>query len=351
MKLNRVLIMAGGTGGHVFPAIAIAKKLEQRGCEILWLGTRGRMEEKLVPEHGFNIKYINVQGIRGNGILRLLKAPFMILKSVNQSKKIIKEFKPDLCIGMGGYASGPGGFVAKLLNIPLILHEQNAKAGLTNKILAKFATRILLGFKGAFEGNNVSYVGNPVRESIVSLYNKEKDFKGKINILVVGGSLGAKALNENLPTIFKSLKNKNFCLLHQTGKGNKESVKQLYEDADFEVRVLEFIKDMDKELDNAHLIVCRAGALTVAEVSVCNLPAIFVPLPTAVDDHQTLNAMSMVNENASLLVPQKDMDTKMKDILDDLLEHKDKLEKMSLKTHEIAIIDSTDKILSIIDNL
>ena len=192
--------MAGGTGGHVFPALAIAKALEKQGVEILWLGTRGRMEEQLVPKYGFDIKYIDVKGVRRNGLKTLLKAPFMIVKAIMQARKVIQEFKPDVVLGMGGYASGPGGAAAFLSGIPVVLHEQNAAAGMTNKLLFKIASRVMLGFPGAFKGDKVTVVGNPVRESIIALNSIERCYdKPVINIAIVGGSLGAQALSNLVP--------------------------------------------------------------------------------------------------------------------------------------------------------
>ena len=180
--------MAGGTGGHVFPALAIANELKNQGVQILWLGTRGRMEEQLVPKYGFDIEYINVSGVRRNGIKVLLKAPFKIVHAIYQALKVVKKFKPDVVLGMGGYASGPGGVAAKLLGIPLVLHEQNAAAGMTNKLLFKISNQVLLGFEGAFTGKKVTVIGNPVRKSILELHNKERDFNhSPIKIAIVDG--------------------------------------------------------------------------------------------------------------------------------------------------------------------
>lgn len=353
MQLNRVIMMAGGTGGHVFPALAIAKELEKRGTKILWLGTKGRMEEILVPKHGFDIKYIDVQGIRRNGLIRKLKAPFMVLHAIMQARAIFKEFKPDLVMGMGGYASGPGGLCAFLMRIPLVLHEQNAAAGLTNKLLSKFAKVIFLGFPGAFKGYKVEVVGNPVRESILALHNKQKDFTSKINILIVGGSLGARALNDEVPTILNNLDidSNLISVTHQTGKDNSEKTYKLYRQDKFDVKVVDFIDNMDEALDKAHLIICRAGALTCAEVICCNLPAIFVPLPTAVDDHQTYNAMTFVKEGAALIVAQKDLKEKLSDTIKDLVLNKEKLSAMSKKCFDVATIDATHKVIDRLERL
>lgn len=341
MKSKKFLIMAGGTGGHVFPALAIAKKLKDEGHEILWLGTKGRMEEKLVPKYGFDIKFIDVKGIRGNGLARKLVAPFMILKACLQSYKVIRAYKPDLSLGMGGYASGPGGLVSYLLGIPLVLHEQNAKAGLTNKLLSKIAKLILLGFEGAFVGSNVHVVGNPVRDEIVKLDGQKRDFSNtKLRVLVVGGSLGAKALNDMLPSIFAQFSDKSLKVTHQVGANNSQKVKDLYKSTNVDVEVVDFIDNMAKAYTEHDLIICRAGALTVSEVLAANIPAIFVPLPTAVDDHQRLNASYCVKYGAARLVLQKDLKEKMIVELQDLLENREKLQDMSIKAHEICILDA-----------
>ena len=238
--------MAGGTGGHVFPALAIAKRLQECGYEILWLGTRGRMEEMLVPKHGFNIEYIDVKGIRRNGLKAKLTAPFMLVRAILEALSVVRKFRPDVCIGMGGYASGPGGVAAYLLRIPLVLHEQNAAAGLTNRLLFKLASRVLLGFPGAFSGSKVKLVGNPVREEIMALHEAKRDFNyGKLCVLIVGGSLGAKALNEKLPEALKQFGDK-IEVVHQAGKGNAEATLERYKGAAFSYRVSDFINDMDK---------------------------------------------------------------------------------------------------------
>ena len=344
--------MAGGTGGHVFPALAIAQRLKQEGCEVLWLGTRGRMEERLVPKYGFPIEYIQVKGIRRNGLKAKLSAPFMIVHAVRQSLAVIKSFKPDVVLGMGGYASGPGGVAAWLKHIPVVLHEQNAAAGLTNRLLFKLAKRVMLGFPGAFTGSKVEVVGNPVREDLLSLYKKGKDFKReKLHILIVGGSLGARALNTNLPKAL-SLFTGGICVMHQCGQGNSEAVRKLYGDVPFDLEVSDFIDDMKSAYENADLIVCRAGALTVAEVSATGTPAIFVPLPTAVDDHQTKNAGFLEKKGAALLIPEKDLvpEDLYAKILE-LSEHRERLSVMSDMAYDCAIVDATDRAVAVLDSV
>ncbi len=353
MKINKVLIMAGGTGGHVFPALAIASKLKEEGTEVLWLGTRGRMEEQLVPKHGFDIRYIDVKGVRRNGIKTLLKAPFMVIRAVFQARAVIREFSPDVVIGMGGYASGPGGVAAYLAKIPVVLHEQNAAAGMTNKLLFKIASKVMLGFPGAFTGDKVSVVGNPVRRSIIELNTVKRSFDGrKLRISIVGGSLGAKALNENVPLALKKFSDDSIEVVHQCGKGNSDKVAKLYEGAAFSCRVSDFIDDMDELYKNTDLIICRAGALTVAETCTAALPAIFVPLPTAVDDHQTKNAMFLVNAGAALILPQSALSADaLYGKIYDLVNDRSKLQKMSDAARENAIVDATDKALAIIKSV
>lgn len=350
MTAKNILIMAGGTGGHIFPALAIAKQLKQEGHNILWLGTYGRLDEVLVPKHGFDIAFIDVKGIRGNGLKRKLIAPFMVAKALMQALRIINKFKADVVIGMGGYASGPGGIAAFLKGIPLILHEQNAAAGLTNRLLFKLASKVLLGFDGAFSGSKVKVVGNPVRSEIIALNGRACTVNSdpKLKILIVGGSLGAVALNEQIPNTLMKFTDQ-IEVLHQCGKGNSDKVKALYQGAKFKVEVSDFIDDMAKAYSNTHLVICRAGALTVSETMCANVPAIFIPLPSAVDDHQTKNAKFAVDRGGALLIAQKDLaGSALYDAVNDLLLHKEKLCIMQESMHKMATVDSTLKVVDIV---
>ena len=353
MELKRVLIMAGGTGGHVFPALAIAKKLMDEGCQILWLGTRGRMEEQLVPKYGIDIEYIDVKGIRKNGVRTKLSAPFMVLKAVLQAKRVIKKFRPQVVLGMGGYASGPGGVAAYLQGIPVVLHEQNAKAGLTNRLLFKIAKRALLGFPGAFTGSKVTVVGNPVRESIVKLNELVRDFTlNPLKISIIGGSLGARALNEIVPEALMNFKSDSIKVVHQCGKGNSENVKKAYQKAAFDVSVSDFVDDMDDLYKNTDLIICRAGALTVAEVTCAGVPAIFVPLPTAVDDHQYKNASFVQKECGAVIFRQHELTSEILfNTINDLNNNRAKLEQMSQNAKHCAKLNATEKAVEIIKEL
>ena len=352
-KAKTLLVMAGGTGGHVFPGLAVADKLKSEGWQVSWLGTAKRMEANLVPEHGYEIDFIDVVGVRGNGIKRLLAAPFQILKSIFQARKVLKNRSVDLVLGMGGFASGPGGIAAWTLGIPVIVHEQNATAGLTNRLLARFSKKVLMGFEGAFAGEKAILVGNPIRKALLDL--PEKRFSGEdtpLKVLVVGGSLGAKVLNETVPKALSKFDASQVSVLHQTGKGFSESVQQHYVKTDVDCNVQEFISDMAQVYQWADLIICRAGALTVSEVAAVGLPAIFIPLPHAVDDHQTKNAQSLVVAEAAMLISQKDLnDINLSDCLLTLSQNRQLLIKMSQNCKNVAIRNATQQVAVVCNSL
>lgn len=348
-----LLVMAGGTGGHVFPGLAVADKLKKQGWQVSWLGTAARMEANLVPEHGYEINFIDVVGVRGNGLKRLLKAPFQILKSIFQARKVIKERKVDLVLGMGGFASGPGGIAAWTLGVPVILHEQNAAAGMTNRLLSRFSKKVLMGFSGAFSGEKAILVGNPIRKELLELHEKViSDIAMPLKVLVIGGSLGAKVLNDTIPQALMNFDQTQVSICHQTGKGNSEQVLALYKETNVDYQVHDFIKDMAAAYDWADVIICRAGALTVAEVAAVGLPAIFVPLPHAVDDHQTKNAQSLVDAKAALLIAQNELNVdKLSESLRTLSENRQLLSEMSHNCKNVAITDATDKVAEVCNSL
>ncbi|WP_439241340.1 undecaprenyldiphospho-muramoylpentapeptide beta-N-acetylglucosaminyltransferase [Lonepinella sp. BR2474] len=308
---KRLLVMAGGTGGHVFPAIAVAQYLQQQGWEICWLGTADRMEAQLVPKHGIPIKFIQISGLRGKGIGALLKAPFAITKAVLQAKKIIQDYQPHAVLGMGGYVSGPGGIAAKLCGVPVILHEQNAVAGLTNKWLAKMAKAVLQAFPTAFSDAEV--VGNPVRAELFQMPSPEQHFverwnehDGKLRVLVVGGSQGARVLNQTLPQVVTQLADK-LEVRHQVGAGSVENVTALYpENVRSAVKITEFIDNMAEAYAWADLVICRSGALTVCELAAVGTPAIFVPFQHK-DRQQYLNAKYLADANAAYIIEQVEL--------------------------------------------
>ncbi len=342
---KRLLVMAGGTGGHVFPGIAVAKHLQQQGWTIHWIGTADRMEADLVPKHGFDISFIDISGVRGNGIKRLCAAPFRILKSVLQARTVIQNFKPDVVLGMGGFASGPGGVAAWLQGIPVVLHEQNAAAGLTNRLLAKIAKRVLMAFPGAFSQGQL--VGNPVREDVLALHQQTRMVKDKLTVLVVGGSLGAKVLNDTLPAALALLPQDKICVRHQVGKNNAAKINAAYHTAGVtaEFEVTDFIDDMAQAYQQADVVVCRAGALTVSEVAVAGLPAIFIPLPHAVDDHQTKNAQALVHAGGAVLMPQDQFNaTDLAKLLQQWIDDESQLVAMSDAAKSAAILDATEQV-------
>jgi UDP-N-acetylglucosamine--N-acetylmuramyl-(pentapeptide) pyrophosphoryl-undecaprenol N-acetylglucosamine transferase len=352
-KPKTLLVMAGGTGGHVFPGLAVADKLKQEGWQISWLGTAERMEAQLVPEHGYEIDFIKVVGLRRNGLKRLLVAPFQIMKSIFQARTVLKNRQVDLVLGMGGFASGPGGIAAWTLGIPVILHEQNAAAGMTNRLLSYFSKKILMGFSGAFSGEKAILVGNPIRKDVLALPNKSiSDASMPLKILVVGGSLGAQVLNQIVPEALLNLDATQVSIFHQTGKGNSASVLQAYAKTSVDYQVQDFISDMASAYGWADLIICRAGALTVAEVAAVGLPAIFVPLPHAVDDHQTKNAKSLVDAQAAILITQKELNAnKLSESLTTLSQNRQLLIDMSKNCKSVAMTDATETVAAVCNSL
>lgn len=341
-----LLVMAGGTGGHVFPGLAVADRLKAQGWTIHWLGTADRMEAELVPAHGYPISFIDIQGVRGNGIKRLLVAPYRIVKSVLQARRVLKNIRPDVVLGMGGFASGPGGVAAWLSGIPLLLHEQNAAAGLTNKLLARLAKRVLMAFPGAFAPSaRTAVVGNPVRPEVVALPDPQlRSSSEPLRLLIVGGSLGARVLNEQVPPAVASA-GVPIEVRHQCGKGNRETVAQAYAELGVEAEVSEFIKDMADAYAWADLVVCRAGALTVSEVAAAGVAAIFVPLPHAVDDHQTRNALTLVDGGAAEFLPQSELTpASLAARLSWLAGRRETLLNMAQAARRVAIIDAAERV-------
>ena len=354
---KRILVMAGGTGGHVFPALAVARNLAQQGWHVQWLGTADRMEARLVPQYGFDIAFIDIKGVRGNGLLRKLAAPFKLLRAVLQARKVIKRFKPDVVMGMGGYASAPGGVAAKLAGIPLVLHEQNAIPGMTNKLLSKLATRTLCAFDNTFTDVDAEVVGNPIRQELIALGQEPRSSSASeaLKVLVVGGSLGARVFNEVMPeTVAKVSQQCSVTVWHQAGKGNQAALKQAYQHVGQEdrVNVADFIDDMEAAYRWADVVVCRAGALTVSELATVGLPAILVPLPHAVDDHQTRNAKVLVNANAGRLLPQSQMtvDSLAQELLA-LASDRALLMQMGQNARNVAITDATVRVATVCEQL
>jgi UDP-N-acetylglucosamine--N-acetylmuramyl-(pentapeptide) pyrophosphoryl-undecaprenol N-acetylglucosamine transferase len=298
------MVMAGGTGGHVFPGLAVAHHLMAQGWQVRWLGTADRMEADLVPKHGIDIDFIRISGLRGKGLNALLAAPVRIFNAWRQARAIMKQFKPDVVLGMGGYVSGPGGLAAWSLGIPVVLHEQNGIAGLTNKWLSKIATTVMQAFPGAFPDAEV--VGNPVRTDVLALPLPEERLAGRegpVRVLVVGGSQGARVLNQTLPQVAAKLGDA-VTIWHQSGKGAQQTVEQAYVDAgQLQHKVTEFIDDMAAAYAWADVVVCRSGALTVSEIAAAGLPAIFVPFQHK-DRQQYWNALPLEKAGAAKILEQ-----------------------------------------------
>jgi len=309
MKGRVAMIMAGGTGGHVFPALATARVLKRRGFEIVWLGTRKGIESRLVPAEGIPVEWLNVAGLRGKGIATLLAAPFRLGSAILQALGAMRRHHPAVVLGAGGFASGPGGIAAWLTRRPLVVHEQNAVAGMTNRVLARFASRVLEGFPGSF-GRRVraERVGNPVRPEIVAVAPPERRYaqrQGPARLLVFGGSQGAARLNAVVPAAIAELPAElRPEVIHQTGERGFEDTLRAYTSRQLAADVRPFIDDMASAYAWADLAVCRAGALTIAELAAAGVPAILVPFPAAVDDHQTRNAEYVVAAGAAVLLPE-----------------------------------------------
>lgn len=303
-QAKRLMVMAGGTGGHVFPGLAVAHHLMERGWQVRWLGTADRMEADLVPKHGIEIDFIQISGLRGKGLKAMLFAPIRIFNAWRQARAIMKRFQPDVVLGMGGYVSGPGGLAAWSLGIPVVLHEQNGIAGLTNKWLSKIAKTVMQAFPGAFPDAEV--VGNPVRVDVLALPLPDQRLigrEGEIRVLVVGGSQGARVLNQTMPQVAAKLDDQ-ISLWHQSGKGAQQAVEQAYADAGQpQHKVTEFIDDMAAAYAWADVVVCRSGALTVSEIAAAGLPAIFVPFQHK-DRQQYWNALPLEKAGAAKIFEQ-----------------------------------------------
>lgn len=309
MSTPTLLLMAGGTGGHIYPGIAVAEVLRARGWRIVWLGNPDGMEARIVPERGYETEWIRFGALRGKGLLRKLLLPVNLLVGFWQALRVLRRVKPDVVLGMGGYISFPGGMMASLLGVPLVLHEQNSVAGLANRVLAVVADRILTGFPEALRKGR--WVGNPVRSEIVAVAPPEQRFAGRLGplrLLVVGGSLGATALNTIVPQALARIPlAERPIVTHQAGRSQIEGLREAYAGARVEGELLDFIDDMDLRYAEADLVICRSGAITVAELAAVGAASLLVPFPHAVDDHQTGNARFLADRGAAMLLPQTEL--------------------------------------------
>ena len=312
MSAPKVLIMAGGTGGHVFPALALARALRARDWRIVWLGTRRGLEARLVPAEQIEVEWLEVGGLRGKGLGKLLAAPFGLLRALWQALGVMRRQRPDLVVGLGGYVTGPGGVAAWLCRRALVIHEQNAVAGFTNRCLARLARQVLVAFPDAFgAGTEVTLIGNPVRSEITQLAAPADRFatrSGPIRLLVIGGSLGAARLNAMVPHALAKLAGRlRFEIRHQAGERGLDAALASYREAGVEASVSAFITDMARAYEWADLVICRAGALTISELAAAGLASILVPFPAAVDDHQTRNAEYLVSAEAAVLIADREL--------------------------------------------
>ena len=353
------MMMAAGTGGHVFPALAVAKELQQQGCQVSWLATPTGMENRLLKNHDIPIYQIDIQGVRGNGLVRKVLAPFKILKATLSAMRYMKQLKVDAVAGFGGYVAGPGGLAARALGIPVIIHEQNAIAGFTNTQLSRIAKTVCQAFPNTFAAQDkIVTTGNPVRKEITEILNpswryQEREKAGlPLRVLIVGGSLGAQALNERIPEALKQL-NVPLSVYHQCGQNHAEATQARYADApeQLQVEVQPFIEDMAQAYSDADLIICRAGALTVTEIATAGVAAVFVPLPSAVDDHQTANAKFLANIGAAKICPQASMTPESLKALLLPLMNRQLLSEMAVKARQQAQPDATQHVVRLIQAL
>lgn len=307
MSERPVMILAGGTGGHIFPALAVAEVLRARAVPVVWLGTRTGLEARVVPAARIPMDWLDVGGLRGKGAGGWLRAPWTLTRALRQAMRALRARRPRSVLGMGGYVAGPGGVAARLLGIPLVVHEQNSVPGLTNKLLARIARRVLTGFDGAL-GQRSVFVGNPVREAIAALPDPDQRYRGRedaLRLLVLGGSLGARALNETVPAALATLPVESRPeIRHQAGSRTLDLAREHYARHAVTADVSAFIDDMAEAYAWADLVICRAGALTVAELAAAGVPAVFVPFPHAVDDHQTTNARYLADADAARVIQE-----------------------------------------------
>lgn len=358
---GHMMIMAGGTGGHVFPALAVAKKLSAQGTKITWLGTKRGLEASVIPTNNIAIEWVSIEGLRGKGAFSLVLAPLKLLRAMWQSASAIRRIQPDCVLGMGGFVAGPGGLVARMMGKPLIIHEQNAVAGLTNKYLAKVATRVLTGFANAQDlPESATWVGNPVRVEIDQANSAKQESNDRnINVLIIGGSQGAHSFNTKLPAVFSQLnlssavEMQNMAIWHQTGKGRDQLVNEQYAELDMannvaSIKVTEFIDDMASAYQWADLLICRAGAMTIAECCAAAKPALLIPFPFSAGDHQIKNANVMCEVGAGEMLLNEQIDTpEMQQALIGLLSDKERLVRMGERAYRLHKPNALDDVTSV----
>ncbi|MBX9937238.1 MAG: undecaprenyldiphospho-muramoylpentapeptide beta-N-acetylglucosaminyltransferase [Burkholderiaceae bacterium] len=347
MKQRTALIMAGGTGGHIFPGLAVAHALRERGWKVHWLGAPASMEARLVPPQGFALETIDFSGVRGKGLKTLALAPLRLLRACGQALAVVRRVQPDVVVGLGGYISLPGGLMARLAGKSLVLHEQNSVPGMANKLLARVADQVFTAFPGVFAQGH--WVGNPLRSAFLQQAAPQERFAGRsgpLRLLVVGGSLGAKALNDVVPQALALLPpGQRPLVTHQSGAAQIDALRQNYTAAGVEATLTPFIDDTAQAFADADIIVCRAGASTVTEIAAIGAAAIFVPFPAAVDDHQTANARFLVDAGAGWLLPQPELSAQMLAKMLQTLERPTLLQR-AIKAKEMQKTEATLMVVS-----
>jgi len=339
-----VMILAGGTGGHIYPALAVAERLREQGVPLCWLGSEQGMEAGIVPRHDIPFNAVRVRGLRGRGPLGWLLAPLTVGLATLQAVRVLLRTRPRVVLGMGGFVSGPGGLAAWLCRRPLVIHEQNAVPGLTNRLLGRIATRVLAAYPGSFgPGVGARVTGNPVRGSIAGLEppNERLRGDGPVRLLVIGGSRGARSLNRGVPAALATLAGASVEVWHQTGTADLATTEAAYRALPLDARVAPFIEDMTAAYRWADLVVCRAGAITIAELAAAGVAAVLVPFPHAVDDHQTANARYLADAGAAVLLPDSELAAGgLASVLDGLLRERSRLLDMANRARALAKPDA-----------
>lgn len=351
---KKILIMAGGTGGHIFPALAVANILKEKGYEVSWLGTANSMESKLVPKHKIPFTGIPIKGLRGNGWLGWVLLPFRLMRAVRLAKTAIKKENVDLVIGFGGFASGPGGLAAKQLKKPLFIHEQNAIFGMTNKTLSRFAKITFSAFEHTKpETIKTQVIGNPLRKEIIALHQEKKNFDSNrpLHLLVLGGSQGALALNQLVPQALNQIPAGKLSIKHQAGQRTLETAQLAYANSEHPVEITPFIDDMAEAYRWADLIICRSGALTVCEVACAGVPAIFIPHPHVVDDHQRANAQWLSQQGAAICTNAGTLTANtLAHQIEQLMNDREHLQAMSKKAQSLSKVKAAEDVVTAVQS-
>ena len=348
--MKPLLVMAGGTGGHVYPALAVANLLIARGVRIVWLGTKAGIESRIELSSAIEMEWVDVAGIRGKGLIRSIGALLMLFRVFWQVTTIIRRQRPDALLGMGGYVSGPGALIGLIMRLPLVIHEANFDAGLTNKILARFSTYVLTGFPNSLGvGRKARWVGNPVRSNVIALdkgFGKAKWDKAKLCVLVLGGSQGAEILNQLVPPAIKLLSSiERLEVIHQCGHVWQDTTQRRYSELGIEANIVGYIDDITEAYKDSDIVICRAGAMTISEIAVVGIASVLIPFPHAVGDHQTKNAQFMAERGAARWIPQEQFSSEtLAEILNELFEDRSKILAIGQAAKSIACLDATDQV-------